>query len=47
MSLFTWQEALTHEEQLTPIGEMLAQLPVDVGIGKMLIMGALFHVSPT
>ena len=30
---------------LTPIGRMLAQLPVDVVIGKMLIMASLFEVS--
>ena len=39
------QGALTENEKLTPIGQMLSQLPVDVVIGKMLIMGALFHVS--
>ena len=39
------QGALTEKEKLTPIGQMLSQLPVDVVIGKMLIMGALFHVS--
>ena len=31
-------------EKLTPIGRMLAQLPVDIVVGKMLIMGTLFHV---
>jgi hypothetical protein len=36
---------VTEKEQLTPIGEMLSKLPVDVVIGKMLIMGAIFHVS--
>lgn len=37
--------ALTHnDEVLTPIGNMLAQLPVDITIGKMLIMGSLFDV---
>ena len=40
------QAALTErEEQLTPLGEMLAQLPVDVVIGKMLIMASLFQVG--
>jgi HrpA-like RNA helicase len=38
------QNALTSSEKLTPIGKMLAQLPVDVIIGKMLIMASLFHV---
>ena len=36
--------ALTSDEKLTSTGKMLAQLPVDVVIGKMLIMGSLFHV---
>lgn len=35
--------ALTSDENLTPIGELLAQLPLDVTLGKMLIMGSLFH----
>lgn len=30
---------------MTPIGQMLAKLPVDIVIGKMLIMGTVFHVS--
>ena len=34
-------------ERLTPIGRMLAQLPVDIVVGKMLIMGTLFHVRDT
>uniref|UniRef100_H2ZFU9 Uncharacterized protein n=1 Tax=Ciona savignyi TaxID=51511 RepID=H2ZFU9_CIOSA len=38
------QEALDAKEKVTPLGEMLAQLPVDVAIGKMLIMGSLFDV---
>lgn len=39
--------ALTKEEDLTALGGHLAQLPVDVNVGKMLIMGALFHcLSP-
>ena len=36
--------ALTEKEELTPMGEMLAQLPVDIPIGKMLIMASIFHV---
>ena len=39
------QGALTHAEDLTPIGRMLAQLPVDIVVGKMLIMATIFHVS--
>ncbi|XP_013379582.1 probable ATP-dependent RNA helicase DHX34, partial [Lingula anatina] len=38
------QGALTEDEKLTPIGEMLAQLPVDVVIGKMLILGSIFQM---
>ena len=33
----------TVAEQLTTTGRLLAELPVDVTIGKMLIMGSLFH----
>ena len=39
------QGAVKEDESLTPIGQMLANLPVDVVIGKMLIMGSVFHVS--
>ncbi|XP_001604407.2 probable ATP-dependent RNA helicase DHX34 isoform X1 [Nasonia vitripennis] len=35
--------ALTENEKLTNIGKTLARLPVDITIGKMLIMGSLFH----
>ena len=38
------QGAVTDDEALTPIGQMLAQLPVDVVIGKMLLIGSVFHV---
>lgn len=38
------QGALTDDETLTPIGQMLAQLPVDVVIGKVLLIGSVFHV---
>ncbi|XP_050521115.1 probable ATP-dependent RNA helicase DHX34 isoform X2 [Daktulosphaira vitifoliae] len=34
--------AITKEEKLTPIGNMLSRLPVDIPLGKMLIMGSLF-----
>ena len=39
---FPPQNVITRAEKLTPIGETLAQLPVDVTIGKMLIMGTVF-----
>lgn len=38
------QNALTDTEQLTAMGRLLAELPVDVQIGKMLIMASIFHV---
>lgn len=37
------QGALTSCEKLTSMGKMLARLPVDIPLGKMLIMGSLFH----
>jgi HrpA-like RNA helicase len=36
-------QALNEREELTPMGEMLAQLPVDISVGKMLIMASIFH----
>ena len=38
------QNALTKDGDLTTIGNMLSKLPVDIGIGKMLIMGCLFSI---
>ncbi|OAD52775.1 putative ATP-dependent RNA helicase DHX34 [Eufriesea mexicana] len=35
--------ALTDNEKITSIGKTLARLPVDITIGKMLIMGSIFH----
>ncbi|DBA76164.1 TPA: hypothetical protein ACH3X1_009895 [Trebouxia sp. C0004] len=32
--------ALTTEQQLTPLGRHLSQLPVDAGVGKLLVLGA-------
>ncbi|XP_062968046.1 probable ATP-dependent RNA helicase DHX34 isoform X2 [Cynocephalus volans] len=39
------QGALDNSEALTPIGSLLAQLPVDVVIGKMLILGSMFSLA--
>ncbi|XP_067170576.1 probable ATP-dependent RNA helicase DHX34 isoform X1 [Apteryx mantelli] len=39
------QGALDEAEDLTPIGNLLAQLPVDVVVGKMLVLGALFGLT--
>ncbi|XP_058822915.1 probable ATP-dependent RNA helicase DHX34 [Topomyia yanbarensis] len=36
-------EALTADEKLTPLGKALAKIPVDIGIGKMLLMGCVFQ----
>ncbi len=40
--------ALDSDRQLTPLGFHLAQLPVDVRIGKLMLFGAVFRclVSP-
>ncbi|XP_072464225.1 probable ATP-dependent RNA helicase DHX34 [Notamacropus eugenii] len=38
------QGALDASEHLTPIGNLLSQLPVDVVIGKILILGCLFDL---
>ncbi|XP_072286092.1 probable ATP-dependent RNA helicase DHX34 [Pyxicephalus adspersus] len=38
------QGALDANEEVTPIGNLLAKLPVDVVIGKMLILGSLFNL---
>lgn len=39
------QGALDEAEHLTPIGNLLAQLPVDVVVGKMLVLGTLFGLA--
>ncbi|XP_062516968.1 probable ATP-dependent RNA helicase DHX34 [Corticium candelabrum] len=44
ISFLKQQDALTNDELLTPIGQMLAKLPVDIVIGKMLVMGTLFNM---
>ncbi|KAG0431345.1 hypothetical protein HPB47_021875 [Ixodes persulcatus] len=38
------QGALTVDEELTPTGRILSQLPVDVTIGKVLILGCVFRL---
>lgn len=37
------QDALTLDEKLTPLGQTLSRLPVDISIGKMLLMGCVFQ----
>ncbi|XP_060113800.1 probable ATP-dependent RNA helicase DHX34 [Heteronotia binoei] len=39
------QGALDLEEKLTPIGSLLAELPVEVVVGKMLVLGTLFGLA--
>ena len=39
------QSALTDSEELTPMGKMLARLPVDITIGKMLILSSVFDIT--
>jgi len=36
-------DALTNDEKLTPTGKQLANLPVDVQVGKMLLAGCVFQ----
>ncbi|XP_034974407.1 probable ATP-dependent RNA helicase DHX34 isoform X2 [Zootoca vivipara] len=45
VSYLKQQGALDPEENLTPIGSLLAELPVDVVIGKMLVLGTLFGLA--
>lgn len=35
-------EALTSDEKLTPLGKTLSRIPVEVSIGKMLLIGSVF-----
>ena len=39
------QRAITPDEKLTTIGGMLAKLPVDIVIGKMLLMACVFQLA--
>lgn len=38
-----FKEAITVDEKLTPLGYALSRLPVDISIGKMLLMGCVFQ----
>lgn len=40
------QGAMTADEKLTPVGQALSRLPVDIAIGKMLLMGSVFSQLP-
>ncbi|XP_064483577.1 probable ATP-dependent RNA helicase DHX34 isoform X2 [Ornithodoros turicata] len=39
------QGALTEEEELTQLGKILGQLPVDITVGKILVLGCLFRLE--
>jgi ATP-dependent RNA helicase DHX29 len=34
--------ALTADEELTPLGQQLARLPLDVFLGKLILLGSIF-----
>jgi HrpA-like RNA helicase len=31
-------------ESITPLGNVLSRLPIDISIGKMLVLGSVFHI---
>ena len=37
--------ATTASETLTPLGALLASLPVDINVGKLLVLSSLFHLT--
>jgi HrpA-like RNA helicase len=37
--------AISAAETLTPLGAVLASLPVDVNVGKLLVLSSLFHLT--
>lgn len=37
------QDALTADEKITSLGRALSKLPVEISIGKMLLMGCIFE----
>lgn len=42
MKSLTALDALTEEEELTPLGRILASLPVHPALGKMIVLGVIF-----
>ncbi|CAK6980769.1 ATP-dependent RNA helicase A [Scomber scombrus] len=38
-------DALDSNDELTPLGRILARLPIEPRLGKMMIMGCIFHVG--
>lgn len=42
MKSLTALDALTEEEELTPLGRLLASLPVHPALGKMIVLGVIF-----
>lgn len=45
LALLKEMEALDENENLTPLGFILAKLPIEPRLGKMIILGCLFHVG--
>lgn len=45
MGALQQHEAVDRSNRLTPLGAALSALPVGLHIGKMLILGSLFHLS--
>lgn len=37
--------AFDGDDNITPLGQILAQFPVDIRIGKLMVYGAVFQVS--
>lgn len=37
--------AFDTDDNITPLGHILAQFPVDIRIGKLMVYGAVFQVS--
>ena len=43
IALLKEMDALDHDENLTPLGYILAKLPIEPRLGKMIILGSLFQ----
>lgn len=41
--IFYFQGAIGPDEKITTLGKSLSMLPVDISIGKMLLMGCVFE----
>ena len=38
-------KAMDTRDELTPLGRILAKLPIDPRLGKMMVLGALFYAG--